>query len=96
MLPVRRLRETRYVVAFHHPRPAYAVHVLIVPKRVVPNLLALDDATLPVLHDVLRVAQQLVDELQLTAPGYRLIVNGGAYQDVPQLHFHLISGRGQW
>lgn len=26
-----------------------------------------------------------------TDGGYRLIVNGGAYQDVPQLHFHLIS-----
>jgi diadenosine tetraphosphate (Ap4A) HIT family hydrolase len=33
--------------------------------------------------------QSLVDEFQLTA--YRLIVNGGEYQDFPQLHFHLIA-----
>jgi len=30
-----------------------------------------------------------VDEFHLQA--YRLIVNGGKYQDFPHLHFHLIS-----
>jgi hypothetical protein len=30
-----------------------------------------------------------VDEFQL--PAYRLIVNGGEYQEFPQLHFHLVS-----
>ena len=33
----------------------------------------------------------LVAELQLEKRGYRLIANGGAYQDVPHLHFHLVS-----
>ena len=33
----------------------------------------------------------LVQDLELAERGYRLIVNGGAYQDVKQLHFHLIS-----
>jgi diadenosine tetraphosphate (Ap4A) HIT family hydrolase len=32
-----------------------------------------------------------VDEFQL--PAYRLIVNGGEFQDFPQLHFHLISDK---
>jgi diadenosine tetraphosphate (Ap4A) HIT family hydrolase len=36
--------------------------------------------------------QSLVEENQLSA--YRLIVNGGEYQDFPQLHFHLISDLG--
>jgi hypothetical protein len=36
--------------------------------------------------------QQLVEKYHLGA--YRLIVNGGDYQDFPQLHFHLISDVG--
>jgi diadenosine tetraphosphate (Ap4A) HIT family hydrolase len=32
-----------------------------------------------------------VSELELERAGYRLVVNGGKYQDVAQLHFHLIS-----
>ena len=27
----------------------------------------------------------------LAESGYRLIVNGGKYQDFPYLHFHLVS-----
>ena len=35
--------------------------------------------------------QSLVDEFKL--PAYRLIVNGGEFQDFPQLHFHLIADK---
>ena len=38
------------------------------------------------------MVQSLVAELDVEGPGYRLIVNGGGYQGVPQLHFHLVSG----
>lgn len=88
-LPVERLAETRHVVAFRHPRPSYPTHILIVPKRPVANLLALDPGS-PILRDVVAVAQELVRSLELQG-GYRLIVNGGADQDVPQLHWHLVS-----
>jgi histidine triad (HIT) family protein len=90
-LPVTRLYETDSVVAFYHPRPSYAVHVLIVPKRGIAGLGAIGAKDMPVLGDVVAAAQHLVRTLGLEKRGYRLVVNGGAYQDVGQLHFHLIS-----
>jgi diadenosine tetraphosphate (Ap4A) HIT family hydrolase len=30
--------------------------------------------------------------MRLTEMGYRLVVKGGCYQEVPQLHFHSIGG----
>ena len=91
-LPVQRLRETDTLIAFYHPRPAYPVHVLLVPRKAIPGLAELSPADQPFVADVFRVVQDLVAELQLESKGYRLIVNGGAYQDVKQLHFHLVSG----
>lgn len=41
---------------------------------------------------VFRLAAQVVNALELRQDGYMLLVNGGAYQDVGQLHFHLIQG----
>ncbi len=92
LIPVQRLRETQTLLAFHHPTPGHRVHILIVPKKAIPSLrdLTLEDA--PFLADLFQTTQSLVAELGLESAGYRLIVNGGAYQDVPQLHFHLISG----
>ena len=93
LLPVRRLYETDTVVAFHPPRPAYPLHILIVPKRAVGSFMALSAAEAPLVQEVVAVAQHLVGQLGLERRGYRLIVNGGPFQDVPQLHFHLVSDR---
>lgn len=41
-IPVQRLRETKTLMAFYHPKPAYAFHVLLVPKKAVASLMELD------------------------------------------------------
>ena len=91
-IPVNRLRETETLLAFYHPRPSYTVHVLLVPKKAIGSLVDLSPGDDAFLADVFRTTQELVKELNLAASGYRLVVNGGEFQDVPQLHFHLVSG----
>jgi histidine triad (HIT) family protein len=88
-IPVQRLRETDTLIAFHHPRPSYKFHVLLVPKNAVATLMDVDPKDTEFFTDLYSTAQSLVDEFRL--PAYRLIVNGGEYQDFPQLHFHLVS-----
>ena len=91
-IPVKRLRETETLLAFHHPKPSYPFHVLLVPKKAVKTLKELDANDSAFLTDLYSTVQSLVEEFHLTA--YRLIVNGGEYQDFPQLHFHLVSDAG--
>ena len=88
-IPVARLRETETLMAFYHPKPAYPFHVLLVPKKALLSMKELDSNDSAFLLDLYSTVQSLVDEFHL--PAYRLIVNGGDYQDFPQLHFHLIS-----
>jgi len=87
-IPVNRLRETETLLAFYHPKPSYPFHVVLVPKETIPSLMELDPAS-SFLADLFTAVQSLIAEFQL--PAYRLIVNGGEFQDFPQLHFHLIS-----
>jgi histidine triad (HIT) family protein len=82
------------VVAFWHPNPSYPVHILLVPKRGYHSLMDLPADDPAFLSDLFASVQSLVGELGLEARGYRLVVNGGANQDVPVLHFHLIAGEG--
>ena len=89
VIPVQRLRETQTLLAFYHPKPSYRFHVLLVPKKAVVSLKEFDPKESAFLTDLYSTVQSLVDEFHLSA--YRLIVNGGDYQDFPQLHFHLIS-----
>ena len=92
VLRVNRLHETDTLLAFHHPEPAYPVHILLVPKKAIGSLMELSEADHVLLQDVFKTAQLLVVKLALDGTGYRLILNGGDYQDIPHLHFHLVSG----
>lgn len=92
-LPISRLYESENLLAFFHPQPTYPFHVLITPKEKIPNFLALDTENSFFLMEVNKVAQKIITDYQLDQSGYRLIVNGGNFQDFPLLHFHLISDK---
>ncbi len=92
IIPVQRLRETKTLLAFHHPSPNYSVHILIIPKRALTKLTDLTPSDADFTIDLFTTVGSLVREFDLEQQGYRLICNGGRYQDVPHLHFHLVSG----
>src|SRR5512143_3261197 len=91
LIPVKRLRDTANWLAFHHPSPAYPLHILIVPKREIAGIQEITPAEQELLVELFQIVQSLVAEFNLDATGYRLVTNGGKYQDIPLLHFHLIS-----
>ena len=92
LLPVNKISETDSLICFYHPQPAYPVHILLVPKKDIRDLSQLDPIKDEFLLDMFSTVRTLVNEMNLEKVGYRLIVNGGEYQEFPQLHFHLVSG----
>jgi histidine triad (HIT) family protein len=91
--PVERVLETENVLAYHHTRPHWPTHIVVVPKRHVASLLTLtaeDDALLAEMVGVIkRVAAGVVEE----RGACRVLTNLGAYQDSKHLHWHVLSGR---
>lgn len=94
-LPVNRLHETPTLLAFHHPKPSYPLHILLVPKRDLKNLTKLRSADSDFLDELFQTVKMLVERFNLEEHGYQLIANAGRYQDIPHLHFHLISSLEQ-
>jgi len=93
LLPVKRLYEDRFVMTFYHPLPYWQFHCLAVPKKKVPSFQELDLSTVAgcnLIKHIFTSLQRVASEKDLY--DYKIIVNGGRYQDVPQLHFHLGSG----
>lgn len=85
--------EDEFVVAFPAIRPAAPVHLLIVPKIHVENVMELQNENY--LGRMLGVAGQLARQFKISETGFRLIMNTGddAHQTVPHLHLHLLGGR---
>ena len=93
LLPVRRVAQTAGVLAFEHPAPSWQPHILLVPKRAIPSLMKAHTTDAQLVGEIVRLGMGLALRRKLaereTDPGFALMVNGGTYQDVPQLHFHL-------
>jgi histidine triad (HIT) family protein len=93
-IPARIIWEDDDAVAFHDVNPQAPVHVLIVPKRVVPRLADAEDEDSALLGKLLLVARDLAKKLELSN-GYRVVINCGpdAGESVPHLHVHLLGKR---
>lgn len=93
-LPCEKVFENERIIAFKDIAPVAPVHILIVPKKEIPNLQAAREEDLPLIAECIAVAQQLAREHDIEE-GYRLLTNNGpeAGQTVFHLHFHLIGGR---
>jgi histidine triad (HIT) family protein len=93
-IPAEIIWEDDEIVAFHDVNPQAPVHVLIVPKRVVPRLADATENDRALLGKLLLVARDLAKKLDLSS-GYRVVINSGpdAGESVPHLHVHLLGKR---
>lgn len=86
------VRETDTVLAYHHTRPHWPVHIVVIPKSHVPSLTDLGDAPPELLGELLEVVRAVATEVEREHGAARVLTNLGAYQDSKHLHFHVNSG----
>jgi len=94
-IPAKVIWEDDDAIAFHDVNPQAPVHVLIVPKKVIPRLSAATESDRALLGKLLGVAGDLAKKLEIDKTGYRVVVNSGpdAGESVPHLHVHLLGKR---
>lgn len=94
-IPAKVVWEDEDAIAFEDVNPQAPVHVLIVPKRVIPRLSAATDKDRALLGKLLSVAGELAKKLEIDKTGYRVVINSGpdAGESVPHLHVHLLGKR---
>ena len=94
-MPSKKIFENEYVYAFEDISPQAPIHILIIPKM---PFCSFNDfskkADGKFMCEFIKSISLVVEKLELKE-GYRLITNVGKYggQEVPHLHFHLLSGK---
>ena len=94
-IPVQLLWDTPAVAAFRDANPQAPIHILIVPKKHVPSLDALQEEDGALVGELFKAARELARREGCAERGYRVVINTGADggQTVPHLHLHLMAGR---
>jgi histidine triad (HIT) family protein len=93
-IPAQIIHEDDCCLAFHDINPQARVHVLIIPRKVIPSHADLTDDDRELMGHLHLVAARLAKQLGID-DGYRLVINckEAAGQTVPHLHLHLLGGR---
>ena len=93
-IPAKIEHEDDLCIVLHDIQPQAPVHLLIIPKKLIPRIGEATAADQAVLGHLLLTAGVLAKKLQL-AEGFRLVVNNGPFggESVPHLHVHLLAKR---
>ncbi|HKB90951.1 MAG TPA: histidine triad nucleotide-binding protein [Opitutaceae bacterium] len=93
-IPAKIEYEDDQCIVLHDIQPQAPVHLLIIPKKLIPRLelATSDDENL--LGHLLLTAGAMAKKLQL-ADGFRIVINNGkhATESVPHLHVHVLAKR---
>jgi histidine triad (HIT) family protein len=94
-IPAKIVWEDDEVLAFHDVDPKAPVHVLVVPKRVIPRLAQATERDQALLGKLLLATRIVAEKLDLLTSGYRVVINNGrdAGESVPHLHVHVLGKR---
>jgi histidine triad (HIT) family protein len=86
--------EDEWALAFRDIYPKAQVHLLIVPKRHISSVAALEEGDRELLGHCLLVARRLAETHGFADRGYRININCGPEggQVVYHVHFHFLAG----
>ena len=93
-IPCNKVYEDDRVIAFYDLNPMAKVHVLVIPKLHIANVLEVTAENSGVVAHIFEVIAKIAKEEGLEN-GYRVVSNCGADagQTVHHLHFHILGGK---
>lgn len=89
---VKNVFETTNVLAFHHTKPHWSVHIVVFPKQHIASLLNLKPEHNNLLLELFVVIKQVTAKVTQQTGSCRVLTNLGSYQDSKHLHWHIVSG----
>lgn len=98
-IPAAVVYEDDLCVAFRDVAPAAPVHVLLVPRKPLPDIASATQEDAALLSHLMLKVGDIARQLGLAEGGFRTVINTGvdAGQTVPHLHLHILGGRSlQW
>ena len=94
-IPADIVYEDDTVIAIRDVNPKAPVHILLIPKKVIPRIADAKPDDQQTLGHLLLKAPEIANKVGLSQSGYRLVINNGpdAGESVPHLHCHILGGR---
>ncbi len=88
---IKKVFENERILAFHHTKPYWETHIVVIPKEHIWDLRHLPPALLAELMAVVQTLCQNLEEPAISS-GVQVLTNLGSRQDTPHFHIHIGIG----
>ncbi|SRR5579883_930858 len=94
-IPAEIVYEDDLALAFKDINPQAPIHILVIPKKPIPQLAEAESEDRDLLGHLLLTAKHVAEQAGLQEKGYRIVINTGpdGGQTVFHLHLHILGGR---
>jgi len=82
--PVETVMETNHVLAFHHTRPFYEEHIVVIPKK---------HDEMDLMMEIFEVIQKIAKDMNREFGACTVSTNIGEYQTTKHMHWHVHYGK---
>jgi histidine triad (HIT) family protein len=95
IIPVQKVYEDEYTLAFNDINPQAPVHVLVIPKKKIKCVSEATPEDCNTLGNILLAAKKVAELTGISEKGFRLVMNNGneGGQTVDYIHCHVLGGR---
>lgn len=93
-IPSKKVYEDEFVYAFEDINPMAPVHILVIPKDHITNVLEIDESNSEIISKIFEAISKIAKAKNLEK-GFRVVsnCNEDAGQTVFHLHFHILGGK---
>ncbi|MCM8821668.1 MAG: histidine triad nucleotide-binding protein [Candidatus Omnitrophica bacterium] len=94
-MPAKKVYEDEEIIAFYDINPQSPVHLLVIPRKHISNLLDIKQQDADLLAKMIMTATILAKKHDIAETGYRIVINTNRYagQSIDHLHIHILGGR---
>ncbi|CUR55823.1 Protein kinase C inhibitor (HIT family) [metagenome] len=86
------VHDDELVLAYHHTRPFWQTHIVVVPKRHIGSFTTITADDEPDVRALFEVVQRVARAVEREHGAAAVLTNLGSYQDSKHLHVHVHSG----
>lgn len=91
--PVNVVLETENVLAFHHTRPYWEEHIVVIPKKHIESIVTVQENESAIMQEIFSVIQVVATEMNEKFGACTVSMNVGEYQTNKHMHWHVIYGK---
>lgn len=94
-IPADIVYEDDLCLCFRDIDPQAPVHLLLIPKQLIPRIAAATEENKDLLGHLMTRVRIIAEQEGIAESGFRTVINNGPHggETVPHMHIHLLAGR---